>query len=180
MFSKKFTLALAFCLLGPFCLRLVSSKLEPYPAILFPSGDKQVKVPLEGPVSNYTYTDLYGYIPEEGWVSIDEESFFSPIPRNYLSFILNQNKRLFSNESDSEIGKKLSSNPIMKFLMRNQVKDPSDERREEVAEFFKKKLVSQGLDSTKLKIVDYQVISYPQSSKVDLSVISEEIVYFDE
>jgi len=171
---------LAFCLLAPFCLRLVSSKLEPYPAILFPSGDKQVQVPLESPIPNYLYTVIYGFIPEKGWSSVEEESFISPIPRNYLSFILSQNKGLFSKKSDVEIEKQHSLNPIMKVLMRNQVKAPTVERRKEVSEFFKKKLASQGFDSTKLKIVEYQVISYPRSSKVDLSVLSEEIVHFYE
>lgn len=173
-------MVLAFCLLVPFGLRLVSSKLEPYPAILLPSGDKQVQVPLEGPIPNYIYTDLYGFVPEKGWESIDEESFISPIPRNYLSFILDRNKGLFSNESDSELGKMPSSNPILRFLGRNQIKPLSSERREKVAKFFKQKLASQGFDSTRLKIVKYQVISYPQSSKVDLSVLSEDIVHFYE
>ncbi|MEN2281722.1 hypothetical protein AAGF08_06245 [Algoriphagus sp. SE2] len=180
MFSKKFTLVLAICLLVPFGLRLISSKLEPYPALLFPSGDKQVQVPLDSPVPNYRYSDLYGFTPEKGWVNIDEESFISPIPRNYLSFILENKKGLFSENSDIEVKNQPSSKPIKNFLMRNQEKKLSKDERKEIAEFFKQKLISQGFDSTRLKIVEYQVVSYPQTSKVDLSILSEEIINFDE
>lgn len=180
MFSKKFTLALALCLMVPFGLRLISSKLEPYPALLFPSGDKQVQVPLDNPIPNYRYSDLFGFTQEKGWVNIEEESFISPIPRNYLSFILEKNKGLFSDNTDFERENKSSSNPIKSFLMRNQEKTISMDERKEIAEFFKERLTSQGFDSTRLKIVEYQVVSYPQSSKVDLSILSEEIINFDE
>ncbi|WP_296702337.1 hypothetical protein [Algoriphagus sp.] len=173
-------MGLALCLLVPFGLRLVSSKLEPYPALLFPSGDKQVQVPLDSPIPNYRYSELFGFAPEQGWVSIDEEKFIAPIPRNYLSFILEKNKGLFSNYSDVEKENQSSSNPIKNFLMRNQEKSFSIERREEISQFFKQKLESQGFDPNRLKIVEYQVISYPQSSKIDRSILSEEIIDFNE
>lgn len=181
MFSKKFTFLLALCLCIPFLLRLISFKLEPYPALLFPSGDKQVQVPLTRPIANYSYKQLYGFIPDKGWVQIDEESFLEPIPRNYLSFILDKNKVLFETATDESIMPEGSpKNPVMRFLMRNQNQKNTDEITKEVQDFFQEKLLAQGLDPKFLKIVEFEVTSFPKSSQFSLDTLSQESIRFYE
>jgi hypothetical protein len=172
MFSKKATVLIFFCLLVPFFLRLVSYKLEPYPAILFPSGEGKVKVPLDGPVENFTVLELQGYSTTDGWLKLDEEEFISPIPRGYLSNILKLNKGLFSNNPDI----KKYSNPVLKFLTRNQNHAFSQEELEEVRSFFSSRLKNQGFEPDQIKVVKFQITSYPESRKVDKRIIEEEII----
>lgn len=172
MFSKKATVLIFFCLLVPFFLRLVSYKLEPYPAILLPSGEGKVKVPLDGPVDNYTVSELQGFSSSNGWQRLDEEEFISPVPKGYLSNILKLNQGLFSNKSE----KKESGSLILRFLTRNQNRVLSKEDKEEVDSFFSTRLEKQGFELGQIKVVKFQITSYPESNRFDKRIIEEEII----
>lgn len=80
--NLSLTLLLGFILLPPFVLT-TRYGIEPYPAIILPSGANKANV---SPTQvSFNRTSLWGKHQEKGiWVRVDLETFLEPIPVHYL------------------------------------------------------------------------------------------------
>lgn len=81
MFSVRFTLVLAGALVLPLCVREISG-VEPYPAILLPTGATLVRE-LEG-VVEFQSLALYAGRASGEELRLKVTSFMDPIPGHYL------------------------------------------------------------------------------------------------
>ena len=88
LFSLKFTVFLVVVLFVPFVLRTLSKKLEPYPALILPSGAS--KIDLKEGVINVDSISIYGYDTQGKLQKIDVEQFIEPIPNHYFRHIANK------------------------------------------------------------------------------------------
>ncbi len=98
LFSLKFTVFLILVLLVPFVLKTVSRKLEPYPAIILPSGAskldlKEGKIGVDG-------ISIYGYDTQGNLEKIDVKQFIAPIPSHYFHVLANNEFGLSTKTTD--------------------------------------------------------------------------------
>lgn len=184
MFSVRFTIVLIFVLMIPFILRTLSYRLEPYPALLFPGGEGMVSVPLDSAITNYQFTELHGYREGIGWEKIDEFELIKPVPQHYLRNILKHNIDLFEDEeaqpksksTSKKKGIKSKLSPILNFLLRNQEKELSEKDRRNSTEWFAGKLRAQGFEPYRIKMVDVEILSYPNDEKFEKIITDEKII----
>ena len=81
------TLLLAFILLPPFVLKTLKPHLEPYPAIILPSGANTVDVGVRD--ISFSRTNLWGkHEKDNTWTRIDLETFWPPLPSQYFGPIV--------------------------------------------------------------------------------------------
>ncbi|RAI91978.1 hypothetical protein [Algoriphagus yeomjeoni] len=182
MFSVRFTIALLLILMIPFILRTLSYRLEPYPALLFPGGEGMVSVPLDSAIINYRYSELHGYREGIGWGKIDEVEFMKPVPQHYLRNILKHNSDLFDTNDSlpkkkaSESGMKAKLSWAFDYLLRNQEKQSSEEDRRKSTDWFAGKLEAQGFEPDRIKLVNVEILSYPNDEKFEKIIGDEEII----
>lgn len=86
LYSLHFTVLLLLVLFIPFTLRTLSTQLEPYPAILMPSGAGKVRVDNE--IITYRVTKFYGQNADSEWLEITASQLIDPIPVQYVSQLL--------------------------------------------------------------------------------------------
>lgn len=80
------TLLLSCLLLPPFLLKTFYPNLEPYPAVILPSGSDTINV--ENTRVNFTKTSVWAKESKaKTWSKIDSEKFLEPIPIHYLKYI---------------------------------------------------------------------------------------------
>ena len=85
LFSLKFTVFLVLVLFVPFVLRTLAKQLEPYPAIILPSGAS--KIDLKEGVIGVNSLSIYGYDTQGKLEKIDVKQFIAPIPSHYFPVI---------------------------------------------------------------------------------------------
>ncbi len=97
--NLSLTLLLAFILLPPFALKTLSSRLEPYPAIIFPAGAGKVDVGARE--ISFRMTSLWGkHEKDNTWTRVDVETFWAPIPTQYFGAIVRNSLGLKSAEEE--------------------------------------------------------------------------------
>jgi hypothetical protein len=87
LFSPRVTLTLAVCFVVPFGLRLLAPRLEPYPAVLLPSGAGKIHVG-DGRVE-FTSNQVWALSPDRRWQRVDCRELLRPIPVQYLGMLVN-------------------------------------------------------------------------------------------
>ena len=85
-FPPLVTLAIVGCLLVPFEVSRRAPIMEPYPAVLLPSGADQVRVDEKQP--KVWKIKLWGKNEHGAWIELDSNAFLSPIPVQYLEGIM--------------------------------------------------------------------------------------------
>ncbi len=81
-FPVPITLLIGLSLTVPFGLRVLSPRLEPHPAILFPSGASVIRV--DRAEVSFERTTLWGASEAGEWFALDPGRFLHPIPVQYL------------------------------------------------------------------------------------------------
>ena len=76
--STRVTILLAVCLFTPFALRTLSTRLEPYPAVLLPAGASRVR--LNQSEVSFSRTTLTCRGRDGNWQPLDVTRLLSPIP----------------------------------------------------------------------------------------------------
>ena len=84
--STRVTVLLAVCLFTPFGLRTLSTRLEPYPAVLLPAGATRVR--LNQSEVSFSRTTLTCRGRDGNWQPLDVTRLLSPIPPWYLHDIV--------------------------------------------------------------------------------------------
>ncbi|KAA3438471.1 hypothetical protein [Rufibacter hautae] len=145
MFSVKSTFFLFLILFFPFILRIKTQHLEPYPALLLPSG--ATKLELMSDTLEVNSTELYGLTPNGTLKEVNPVRFFFPIPVQYMNpILLNDFGRVNPLENDKGGLVQL----LKKFkVLRDKIIDANDE--EELSKWLDSKLVEQGFTPGFLK-----------------------------
>ena len=81
------SLSLAAVLVLPWGLSVVSPSLEPYPAVIMPSGE--AKVDLDGGTTEYQQKSIWAQREAGDWERVAVTEFLSPIPSQYFSALTN-------------------------------------------------------------------------------------------
>lgn len=174
MFSTKFSFFLLLVLFVPLFLRLQTVKLEPYPAVLLPSGPKLLE--LNSGFLNINNTQLYGLDKEGNWKKIDHVKLLHPIPLQYLSPILSTKFGL-----ENPLG--TNSSPLIRFLntslFNSKRKEINNNGKKELAQWINRKLHDQGLSPDSIKIIKgMAVISTYNNQVISKQGYNEEIISF--
>lgn len=85
LFSLRFSLVLALCLLVPEVLRALSGSLEPYPAVLLPAGAGKVRLP--GGRATMKHVLIEGE-RAGGWQELDRAALLAPLPVHYFGEVV--------------------------------------------------------------------------------------------
>jgi hypothetical protein len=81
--NSIYTVALLTVLVVPFAIAFLASPLEPYPAVLLPSGAGMIKT--AGDQLELPRTSIYGKVPgKDSWTRLSPSLFLSPIPPEFL------------------------------------------------------------------------------------------------
>ena len=91
------SLLLAGLLVVPWGLSLVSSQLEPYPAVIMPSGASTVS--LQADTLNYENKTVWARRPGGVWEQLSTHEFLSPVPNQYFSSLRARSFGLKNNTS---------------------------------------------------------------------------------
>lgn len=148
LFSFKFTIFLFASLFFPFVMKTASSKLEPYPAIILPSGAG--KLDLKESVINVNYLSIYGYDFQGKLEKIDAKQFLHPIPNQYIYAIFD-NEFGLSTKTTKEI---LLRGTNKKIEMKRELASP--EERQIAKIWLSNKLTNLGLSNSKI-VVRYEL-----------------------
>lgn len=175
MFSIRFTIVLLTILLVPFLLRFrYGSMLEPYPAILLPSGATKATVAETEFIARYKV--LYGQLEDGSWRRVDERLLLYPIPGQYEDLILS-----------TAFGLK-PAEPVRKGGMLNvlgrlgilRYKRLTEAHQAEAKRWVKEKLREQGFTNPVLKIVQREeVVTVPEGKIIKVKITHENIIHLD-
>ena len=162
------TLLLAFTLLPPFALTKLN--LQPYPAIILPSGARKVDVGARE--ISFNRISLWGkHEKKDIWTRVDVETFLAPIPVHYLPAIARNSFGL-----NSAKGKIINLPKGVNILSKKVT--PSEVQR--VKHWLRQKLVQSGYASDELMITFERVNFDIETGKILTSNRShEEILRLD-
>ncbi|MDJ0742560.1 MAG: hypothetical protein QNJ32_04255 [Xenococcaceae cyanobacterium MO_167.B27] len=150
------TLLLAFILLPPFALKTLSERLEPYPAIILPSGAGKIDVSVRE--VSFNRTSLWGkHEKNNTWTRISLETFWPPIPRQYFQPIVRnslslklENQKIIS--PPKEVKERVKE--IMNKMLSNKV---TSSEVDNTKYWWCQKLVQSGYASDEIMIVSEEV-----------------------
>lgn len=112
------TLLLTCTLIPPYILKIYHPRLEPYPAIILPSGARKVNLGRND--ITFNRTSIWAkHEKNDIWTRIDAETFLSPIPPHYLYEIARNSFGL-----DSSPGK--TNNLLQKYNILTNKVTPSE------------------------------------------------------
>jgi hypothetical protein len=171
MFSLRETFIILFILFIPFCLRTCIG-IEPYPAVLLPSGAATIKK-----VNNHIALKskkLYALDSANNWKKIDISLLLYPIPGQYLPALLSHDFGLSIDSSRFE-SRRFKILRKLKFL--NDKSLASKDSRVEVEKWLREKLIKQHLSPSKIKIISYvQTISSNTGAFLENTIENERVI----
>lgn len=94
-----YKLCIALCLLIPFLLSEISPTLQPYPAILLPSGANTIYI--EDNQVSFNRIELIAVLPDRSEQLLDPTVLFAPIPQQYWPHIARLNFGLGAEKTKS-------------------------------------------------------------------------------
>jgi hypothetical protein len=174
MFSVKFTILLFFALLIPFLIKFFKPGLEPYPAIILPSGAGKAKV--QNSTVTFQSRGLYGQRDDSTWQKVELSAFAYSIPIEYVY------PCLFSNTGLAE-GQARTENSIYKLLTNMGWVEKREIKEKDKTRFntwIRSQLVKQGLHGTKLKLAEQtMVVALPSGSIIKHTTLNEKYILLD-
>ncbi len=177
MFSLRFTLVLLAVLLIPYFLRSkYGVALEPYPAVMLPSGSGTVDV--DPDKTKVKFTSLYALNTEGTWSKVDNARLLYPIPIQYLNPILAKEFGLKENAGAIRPGiqSELAGNLSMAWA-----KQITEQDKKEARAWLGKKLKQQNFQESSLKVVQtVETISIPDGRKLNSRVAYENTLRLDQ
>lgn len=126
LFSFKFTIFLLAALFLPFSMKTAHSKLEPYPAIILPSGAG--KLNLQEGVIKVNNLAIYGYDFQGKLQKIDAKKLLDPIPNQYLYAVVDNEFGLSTKITDEVLLRGLDK----KIEIKRKVPNSKDRRLAQV------------------------------------------------
>ena len=169
--NLSLTLLLAFILLPPFALKTLKPRLEPYPAIILPSGGGKVDVGARD--VSFRRTSFWGkHEKNNTWTKIDLETFWPPLPLQHFGLIVRNSLDL---KSEEERIIKLPKG--IKILINKEV---TPREVQNAKHWWRQKLVQSGYASDELMITSEEVKFDIETGKIiRISRTHEEIFRLD-
>lgn len=175
MFSLRSTIILIFILSIPFCLRTFTG-IEPYPAVLLPSGAGTIEKINES--ITLPSKEFFGIDSSGNWQKINMSVFLSPIPTQYLPVLLIHD---FGLSIDSSYYKSRRFKILKALHFINDDAATEREKRKEVEKWLKERLIKQKLNAHQIKITSYtQTISVPSGALLKNQIKDERIILLDQ
>ncbi len=153
-------------LIGPFILKLKDSRLEAYPAIIFPSGASKVNI--DKKTFSFTSIEILGY-REDSISRIPIKNFLGSIPPQYIYVISEANFGL----SPFQQKFKLYTPPI-EFLVTNK-NTPS--KRKNTSLWIQERLRTQGLNESIFILRQYEKVYNLDTHTITSKKLRNEKVY---
>ena len=156
-----YTALLSAFLVIPFTLRCFAPILEPYPAVLLPSGAGRIKAAEDQ--MDFVKTAIYGRVAgRETWTRLSPSKFLNPVP---LEFFPPLAERYFGL---SPVGPKASSTRVGPLLAINPRKVGDVEVRN-VEQWFRGRLKGSGCEDNVLRITQ-EVVTVRRADGAELAV----------
>ena len=160
---------LLFCILvPPFALRhRYGNGIEPYPAILLPSGASSIN--FEKSEISFNKINIFGKDREnQVWTKIDSENFLAPVPVHYLKAIVNNSFGLNSIEGKTSYFP-LGINIINRKITHSEIEDTK--------RWLSQKLTAYGYASNEMMVSIEQIVFDVETGKAITSKKTYEEIF---
>lgn len=138
---------LAVALGVPFALKFFCRALEPYPAVIFPSGAKLLH--RDAGALRFSETRLYGPRPDGRWKRLNVETFLAPLPEQYFKPIVDNR---FGLDRDLSIVAEFKRDILPAFEYRN-AEALTPENIAATRRWLRRRLRDAGLETDGLRVV---------------------------
>ena len=162
--NTLYTALLSTVLVVPFAITFLAPVLEPYPAVLLPSGG--VRINTTGDQMDLGRTTIYGKVAgRDGWTRLSPLEFLSPIPPEFFSPLVQRN---FGLSPVGPIANRTRVGLVITIVPR---KVPGEEV-ENAKRWFRARLKESGCDDSVLRITQ-EVLTFRRSDGAEIGVRSE-------
>ena len=162
--NTLYTALLSTVLVVPFALSFLVPVLEPYPAVLLPSGGGRIKTTEDQ--MDLGRTSIYGKVAgRDAWTRLSPPEFLSPIAPEFFSPLAQRNFGL------SPVGPIENSTRIGVVITMEPRKVPEEEVRN-AKQWFRVKLKESGCDDNVLRITQ-EVLTFRRSDGAQIAIRSE-------
>jgi hypothetical protein len=162
--NALYTALLSTVLVVPFAITFLAPGLEPYPAVLLPSGSGRIQV--AGEQMDFSRTSIYGKVARgDAWTRLSPPKFLSPIPDDFFPPLAQRNFGL------SPVGLIADRTKIGVVITIG----PRKVREEEVKnakQWFRARLKESGCDDNVLRITQ-EVVTFRRSDGAEIAIRSE-------
>jgi hypothetical protein len=165
-----YTAILLLVLVVPFAIAFLASPLEPYPAVILPSGAGTIKTSEDQ--MDLTRTSIYGKLASsDSWTRLSPSQFLNPIPPEFFPALA---QRYFGLRPVEPVPYRTRIGMVVKFNPRKV-----DEKEVPHAkEWLRTRLKESGCEDSLLRI-SQEVVTIRRSDGVELGVRSEDDKTFE-
>ena len=142
----------AICLAVPFLITEFSSDLEPYPAVLQPSGAYTIST--DDNMLTFSKTQLIAQSPDGSELVVDTDAFMGAIPHHFWTRIADARFGLAHEAQQTSFLK------LYPFLRRQESDKASSEARQATLDWIQERLLDQGIDEASTLVVRYITLSF--------------------
>jgi hypothetical protein len=168
--NTVYTALLSVFLVVPFAIATLAPVLEPYPAVLLPTGGGRIQT--TGDQMDWGRTSIYGKVAGgDAWTRLSPPEFLSPIPPEFFSTLV---QRYFGLSPVGPIANRTRIGVVITI-------DPRKVPEEEVKnakQWLSARLKESGCDDSVLRI-SQEVVTFRRSDGAEIAVRSENDKVFD-
>lgn len=176
MFSLRSTIIILALLIIPFSIRYkYGSNLEPFPAVIMPSG--AYKISVSDNEFTVRFTEIQAQKEDCRWVLLDAHQILYPLPVQYHNKIFARHFGL--KEQEIELNGRLMILLKQKNILKSR--KAIEEDKEEVQVWLRENIAMQGYQAEAVKIIiKEQKIRVSNGRVLDEININEQIIYLDQ
>jgi len=172
LFPPAITAAIFAALLLPFGLSFLAPQLEPYPAIIMPSGASLVH--LERKHIQFIHTTLWGQSGSGEWRAVDPRALLDPIPVWYLDGLVRHDFGLSTPPTEAVPLRWIRTIHVPR-------PQPSHESVLQTEAWLRERLRAAGADQPVLRVTQERVtVTVPEGRVVDDVLVSEHVYQLDQ
>jgi hypothetical protein len=168
--NSIYTVALLTVLVVPFAVAFLAPPLEPYPAVLLPSGAGKIKT--TGDQMDLSRTSIYGKVLGSGsWTRLSPPQFLSPIPAEFFPPLA---QRYFGLQPVEPVPYRTRIGVVIKVNARRV----NEEEIPHAKEWLRTRLKESGCEDRLLRI-SQEVVTIRRSDGAELEVRNEDDKIFE-
>jgi hypothetical protein len=159
--NMLYTAFLSAILVVPFAISFVAPVLEPYPAVLLPSGADRIKVAEDQ--MDFERTAIYGRVTgHEAWIRLSPSEFLFPVPPQYFPLLA---QRYFGLSPVVPVAERTK----VGFLITINTRKFSEEEVNSSKQWLRARLKESGCDDDVLRITQ-EVVTVRRSTGKEISI----------
>ena len=168
--NTVYTALLSVFLVVPFAIATLAPVLEPYPAVLLPSG--ALRIQTTGDQMDIGRTSIYGRVAgHDAWTRLSPPEFVSPIPDSFFSPLVQHYFGL------SPVGPVANRTRVGVVITIDPRKVPEEEVKN-AKQWLSARLKESGCDDSVLRITQ-EVVTFRRSDGAEIAVRSENDKVFE-